>query len=320
MKKQRSVAASTKIITAVIERGEAEGLGIAIGLKNGRPVITHIHKGGAVAATALLQVGMVILSVDHETCATLPIEDVRRLLQNSTRHQRSITITAESLLEQLASSGGGSDGRASGGLLVAAVISKTSPRESVGVELDIVRGDIVITEITWDSLAYHTDLQVGMKLMSINDVSCEGKKIPQVRALFASAIPSVSILAQVREEKELYPVKTYSMDSRSRSRSKSRSRRTRGGGRVAPMSLTMNEDDDGNDEERPPPPGLLVGGYWTVKNYAGVTTMVAFMVGCFCFGGFGPIALCCPCDERHEYVVDGGAYNTEGKFLRSVAT
>ena len=178
--------------------------------------------------------------------------------------------------------------------LVAAFVTKKDITEPVGMELDIANGHTIITEIAHDSLAYHTDLRPGMIIHSINHVECHGKTIPQVRHLLATAIPTVAILAQAR----------------------------RVAASAAPVSETMMKCDDFNNDdisyysdERPPPPGLPSGGYWIVKHYAGVTTMVAFFVGCFCFYGLGPIALCCPCDERIEYVVDGNAYNAEVRFF-----
>ena len=276
-------------ITAVIHRDHGEGLGIAVGEKNGRAVITHITEGGPVSETAL-QVGMVILSVNHESCTCLQIQDIRRLLRlRDTTGQGSLTIVAKSLPEL----GSGS--------LIAAVVTKMDPREPVGIELDIANGDVIITEIMWDSLAYHTDLQAGMKVKSINNVECHGKTIPQIRNLLASAIPTVSILAQVRDEKAEYPVLYATAPTPTG--------RTRGA--VAPVTEMMMKEYSGEQQGRPPPPGLPGGGYWTIKNYAGVTTLVAFVVGCFCFGVLAPVALCCPCDERMEYVVDGGVYNTE---------
>lgn len=183
--------------------------------------------------------------------------------------------------------------------LVAAYVTKTDITEPLGMELDIANGHTIITEIAFDSLAYHTDLRPGMIIKSINHVECHGKTIPQVRHLLATAIPTVAILAHSRDER--LPYGQHSV--------------------AAPVSETMMKGDDefyydgSYSDERLPPPGLPSGGYWIVKHYAGVTTMVAFFVGCFCFYGLGPIALCCPCDERVEYVVDGGAYNTEVSFF-----
>lgn len=185
--------------------------------------------------------------------------------------------------------------------LVAAFVTKTDITEPVGIELDIRNGDAIITEVLRDSLASHTDLRPGMILKSINHVDCHGKTIPQLRRLLATAIPSVAILAEVRAKKD-YPPR-WNQHGRGAAAS------------AAPVAETMIKGDDSNDfpfsDERPPPPGLPSGGYWIIKHYAGVTTMVAFFVGCFCFYGLGPIALCCPCDQREEYVLDGGAYSAE---------
>ena len=195
--------------------------------------------------------------------------------------------------------------------LVAAFVTKTNVTEPVGIELDIMNGDTIITEIEHDSLAYHTDLRPGMIVKSINHVECHGKTIPQVRHLLATAIPSIAILAEVRDyqkrDHHLSKWNPYGIGGGDG-----------GAAAVAPVSETMYNGNDpkndvslSDDDERPPPPGLPSGGYWIVNNYTGVTTMVAFFVGCFCFYGLGPLACCCPCDQRIEYVLDGAAYSTE---------
>eukprot|EP00977_Amphora_coffeiformis_P017666 scaffold5860_cov223-Amphora_coffeaeformis.AAC.5 len=63
----------------------------------------------------------------------------------------------------------------------------------------------------------------------------------------------------------------------------------------------------------PPPPGVPAGGHWGQIKYMGNTTGMMACIGCLCFGLPGLLVLCCPCDEKDVYRVNGKLYLADGR-------
>ena len=63
-----------------------------------------------------------------------------------------------------------------------------------------------------------------------------------------------------------------------------------------------------------PPPGLPAGGDWGQVKYVGNSTGMAACLGCLCFGIPGLLVLCCPCDEKDVYRVNGKLYLADGRL------
>jgi hypothetical protein len=63
-------------------------------------------------------------------------------------------------------------------------------------------------------------------------------------------------------------------------------------------------------------PLLLVANRGT-NQYIGNFTAGAALVGCLCFCLPGLLILCCPCDERDAYKVNGQVYDAAGNCIGS---
>ena len=253
---------ASPVVTAVVNKDQGEKSGLTVGKKNGKVVIVSITDGGLISKTDL-RVGMEINTINNMEVNEVSTAEIGKLLLGT---QGTMIILARQ--PTLAP-----------GTLVTAVMTKKDPSESVGIGLGVTNEQVVITSIKSESMAYHTDLQAGMQLKSINNVACNNQTAPEVAGLLASATTTVTVLAQV-------PRTTV----------------TSSVGRTAAGA-------------RPPPHGLPEGGQWVNRSYVGNATLMWLVLGCFCFGIFGPLALCCPCDERKVYLIDGKVYTADGEFI-----
>ena len=64
-----------------------------------------------------------------------------------------------------------------------------------------------------------------------------------------------------------------------------------------------------------PPAGAPPGGTWTTENYSGTCTIVAVIVLVLLFWPAFAGPLCCPCDAREVYVVNGAKYTRSGAMV-----
>lgn len=260
-------------ISAVIEKDEGGKLGISLGKKGSKIVITGMSEG-LPASKTLLRVNMEVLTVNNVTMtSSTSTEEVLALLKTS---EAVVTILAQQPTLKP-------------GTLITAVVTKSDPTESVGIGLGVDGSGTGITSIKVDSLACNTDLQTGMILKSVDNKDCTYKSPAEVANLLANAKGTFPILAQVKED-------------------------------IPVVQATPTSGAAAGKGGRGAPAGLPEGGTWSKRTYIGNQTMIAFVIGCFCFGIFGPLALCCPCDERDVYTVNGKVYATDGQFLGSAGT
>lgn len=265
--KEQAIPAATNsngTITAVIQKGVGEKLGLSVGRKGNRPhAITKLVDGGLAQQQTNLKVSMEVLSINGNivtnwtTAAT-----VGDLLKSGS------TITIVVKKPMLAP-----------GTLITAVLTKTDGlNQPVGIGLKNAAGGggVAINSIKAGSLAEATELQPGMVIQTVNNIDCTKKSPNDVLALLKSS-SNLVILAKV-------PTTTTT---------------------TCPAG------------ERPPPKGLPSGGEWSKDTFAGNTTFIWCVLGCICFGVFGPLALCCPCDERDIYTVNGKVYSHTGQFIRT---
>ena len=64
-----------------------------------------------------------------------------------------------------------------------------------------------------------------------------------------------------------------------------------------------------------PPAGAPPGGTWTTENYSGTCTIVAVIVLVLLFWPAFAGPLCCPCDAREVYVVNGAKHTRSGAMV-----
>lgn len=85
-----------------------------------------------------------------------------------------------------------------------------------------------------------------------------------------------------------------------------------------PLTIRMEKNPDAADatgnRDASPPPGVPAGGEWGKVMYAGNVTGIMTCIGCLCFGLPGLCVLCCPCDERDVYLVNGKLYSSDGRI------
>mmetsp|Transcript_10505 Transcript_10505/g.22338 ORF Transcript_10505/g.22338 Transcript_10505/m.22338 type:complete len:111 (+) Transcript_10505:663-995(+) len=63
------------------------------------------------------------------------------------------------------------------------------------------------------------------------------------------------------------------------------------------------------------PPGAPPGGTYTTESYIGMSTLITILILAIIFWPalFGP--LCCPCDQRQVYIVNGQKFDTAGRMI-----
>jgi C-terminal processing protease CtpA/Prc len=84
--------------------------------------------------------------------------------------------------------------------LVEAMMTKSKPKDPIGLSFRKDDHGIFISSIDPEKIAHLTILNVGDRALSINGASLQGKKLNEVAELIAQAPSSVTIVAQTTKE------------------------------------------------------------------------------------------------------------------------
>lgn len=194
-----------------------------------------------------------------------------------------------------------------------ATITKESPESKVGIGLKTVNSsNVFISTIRDDSPFVNTSLEVGHRVLSVNDQDVKGMNNKEVIGLIQAAPSTLTIVA------------TDEVVQRPAAASKT-------------TSAAVPEQSKKKEFH---PRGTLPGGQWYVhvsrqfyrsslsilivhpfpatirgrNSHVGGAT-IACAICSLLFFLPGLLVLCCPCDERKVYLVDGKIYDEEGRYL-----
>jgi len=161
-------------------------IGLRFGFDMGKDTcaVTFV-KDGSPASTTELEVGYYVHSVNNTLCSCLSPPEITKLLAEA---EGTITILAEVP--------NGTDAPTADAVsFVTATMLKEGSEGKVGLSLGRRGDDIVITRIADDSLAASTDLQVGLQLVSINNVIL-GNELEKAVALLKESNGPVMVVAK----------------------------------------------------------------------------------------------------------------------------
>jgi len=180
-----------EIVTAAISRGDTSvklGLGLGASSKSGKVVITSVKKGSKCWLTELYS-GMVVRSINNQELKGKTPEEAAKILAEATG---MFTIAAESVLDE-------SMVRQSKTGLVQKTITAAIKKEK-GSKVGLLLGEkgkkLFVSKINPDGLMAKTDLQVGMMVVSINNVDCSNIAVADAAKILVEAEGDVTILAR----------------------------------------------------------------------------------------------------------------------------
>ena len=250
-----------RLVSVTVHKNSADAV-VGVGLvdKFGMTIINSIKPGGlCYNSSPALQVGMRVYSING-----LPVNGGRDAAVGMLKVAvGDLTIVA------------GPPG------LVQVHVTKPSPNSKVGLRFKHgdraihKQGDIVVAGVS--DLFAATDIKVGMAVVSINGVECEGKHLDDVVDIIAKSDKTVSVLAYDKEQ-------------------------------LNPKKLLPGDKT---------PPGLATTGQWGSTTYVGPITIGLAFPAIFTVVGWIFILLLCPCDRIDVYALNGKLYLPNGEFYKS---
>ena len=185
--------------------------------------------------------------------------------------------------------------------IIAATIHKETQDDKTGLRVTHVNGVNQIHEIVPGSLFARNapHLYQGMRIVSVNNVQCDGKSSAQVTQLIKDAQGAVVLLVDDAEPDIAIP-QSYDLGSEQ-------------GDAVAtvPQATIVTETAVSNyspPTKAPtnvganrPPSGVPAGGTWGTAKYIGERTKLYTFLVCLCFPPFCCYVVLCPQDEKDAY-------------------
>lgn len=178
-------ATRRRLVVATLEKDAKDApIGLMFMRQDGKLKISNISEG-SLAADSDLTVGLDLLSINNVDCTRKRVSEVNSLLEAA---DAPLIILAERP-------------QITPGVYVTGTVFKESVDTLVGVTM-LQQGDNVYFKyINPDGPVAETDLQVGMMIVSINNISCAGMSVKQVVTHLRSATHLLTVLAQTTNMK-----------------------------------------------------------------------------------------------------------------------
>ena len=173
------------LMTAVICKEDSDmKVGLGLGVSNGLIVITKI-RDGTLGAMTDLRPGMAIRTVNNITCDGMDSMGVAQILSQA---EGTITIVAEA-----------QKSKADFDVKAPRYFTATFEKEEgskVGLALTSKKGSVFVSKIADDGLVANTGLDVGMEVVTINNIDFAGKTTAEAAEFLQAAQGQMTILAK----------------------------------------------------------------------------------------------------------------------------
>jgi hypothetical protein len=171
--------------------------------------------------------------------------------------------------------------------IIAVTIEKENKDVKTGISVTDLNGAAQIRAIVPNSLFAKNapQLQPAMRIVSVNNVQCDGKTPTEVTQLIKDAEGSLVMLVddQILASHQAAIAKAT--------------------GIPAVVTATFVDDLAGADQAAPS--GLEAGGVWGTAKYMGEKSKLTMCLLCICCFPFCVYVLCCPQDEKDAYRIAG---------------
>eukprot|EP00797_Seminavis_robusta_P009903 Sro171_g075800.2 n/a (1950) ;mRNA; f:61061-66910 len=184
-----------EIIAVPINRGESESIGLGLGSSNktGKIVITNVKEGSKAWFTELYP-GMAVRSINNQNLNGKKPEEASKILTATTG---MFTIAAESMLDFDMSLIENSTLQTKPATITATVMKDKGGK--VGLLLGEKGNKLFVSKIVPGGKMSETDLKVGMQVLSVNNVECEGLPVADAATILMEAEGTVTIVAKQPE-------------------------------------------------------------------------------------------------------------------------
>lgn len=357
----KSSTTNASVTTITVQKPSKETTtGLGLTAKAGVGVVVSSIKTGSIFRDTKLRVGShCIVRVNGYDCTRKSSEFVAQQLLSAPKGKLTVVVREVSDLEMMEIGGaGGTIAKVEDFAFMTAVLMKTSVGAKVGIivsEKTAANGKTfpIIGTIQPKSLASKTKLREGLRILTINGVSCLGssdtaamlKQAPakvQIRAgnsrmlivsankprdgkfgfrlgksngtVVVSSVAQDGLLAKTGLEVGMQVLKVN-------------------GKNVSTLEMPSVQAIIANGqkklillvEESPPPdtmtsglvpPGALPGGQWGTGNYVGPCSSILFCICCPLFGLFGLCCLAMRCDKGKPFYLspNGRVYDAAGEY------
>ena len=268
----------------VIKDAPTASVGLRVEESNGRIVVKSMSETIPFLATRL-KLGDHIVCINRVPCEQMTAQTAANIMKAA---QSSLELIVKEVLP----------------CIFTISVEKEQGNSPVGLGIKEVNGQLYVSKVSNTSPFHDTRLQIGVKILSINDVPCDGMTYKTATDIIKAAEKQVCISA-TESTMPSVPVATA----------------TKTPVAVAPVAVTPATGQDSVV-----PPGLPAGGVWGISKYYGSKskgcTVTCCVVGLF----FLPACICAMCpflrplDERELYKVGGKFYTADGKLVGSRET
>lgn len=167
---------ASSVVTAIaVKESSEENLGLGLEYIGGRTIVTGVASDGLFRKSEKLKVGMALKSINSIECSSLAKRDIIKLLETAVGR---VVIMAEDI-----------------GFVSASVTGMKHVFE-LGLTFVERQGKVFLSDVSDHGLFAQSALKIGMQLMMINKMPCEGLSLPEITFLFQQAGRDVQVMAQ----------------------------------------------------------------------------------------------------------------------------
>lgn len=213
---------------------------------------------------------------------------------------------------------------------ITASIYKETRDIKTGLKVTQVNGINQIREIVPESLfALSAPLVEGMRIVSVNNVQCDGRSPADVAQLVREAQGTVVLVVEGNGDSSVPPPHLYDLGGVTAGTPPAiatvvSATVVKNPPPTAPIitatatnTAVTSVATSTNMGVNRPPPNLPSGGTWGKAKYFGDTSCLFTFLMCICCFPFCCYIACCPQDEKDAYRVNGRVYDASGTYLGS---